>query len=44
MDTPLTEIKGLKKIKDNFGADYWFIDPNILSKRKACKQSITECA
>ncbi len=35
MDIPLTDIKGLKKIKDNFGGDYWLIDPNVLSKRKA---------
>lgn len=31
----LTNITGLKKVKDNFGADYWLIDPNVMSKRKA---------
>ena len=31
----MTDIKGLKKVVDNFGADYWLIDPDVMQKRKA---------
>jgi hypothetical protein len=34
-DNATMNIPGIKTIKDNFGADYTLIDPDVMSKQKA---------